>query len=293
MRLFWQRVIYCIMMFLNIVALLAIISYFIGFFWIDVTKYEIASSKIPKNFDGYTILQLSDLHSKSFGKNHETLLKKIDAEQPDMIVLTGDMINTNDADFSGFYQLAETLTQTYPVYYIVGNHEQNLPLRKYTELLAHLRQIGVTVLNNQSVSIFKDADRIELTGFTLPLPYYTNQLKDQVQKELTPEILTQFIGTPQKEIFQIFLSHNPLYFDTYSSWGADLTLAGHIHGGIIRFPFIGGLLSPERTFFPKYSGGTYKKEDATLIVNRGLGNGTVNFRIFNNPEITVIRLKSE
>jgi len=293
MRLFWQRVIYCVLMFLNIAAILAFFSYIIGLFWIDITKYEISSSKIPKSFNGYKILQLSDLHSRSVGTNNETLLKKIDAEKPNIIVITGDIVNTKDTDFSTAYKLAKSLTEKYPVYYIVGNHEQRLPLQKFNEILSNLRQNGVTVLHNQSVPLFNGADRIDLTGLTLPLSYYTNQLKQQTHKDLTPTTLKQFIGAPQKDIFHILLSHNPLYFETYASWGADLTLSGHIHGGIIRFPFIGGLLSPERTFFPKYSGGKYEIENSTLIVNRGIGNGTVNLRIFNNPEITVITLKNE
>lgn len=293
MRLFWQRVIYCIMMLLNIIAILSIGSYVIGLFWIDVTRYEIKSSGIPQSFNGYTILQLSDLHSHNFGNNNSKLLKKIEKEQPDIIVLTGDMVNSKDTDFSTFLELAETLTQTYPVYYIPGNHELRLPLQKYNQLISKLRQANVTVLTNQTISLFKNKEQIQLIGFNLPLSYYTNQLKREESKELSSEIMKQFIGTSQQNIFQILLAHNPLYFDTYANWGADLTLSGHIHGGMIRIPFIGGLLSPERTFFPKYSTGKYEKENSTLIVNRGLGNGTINLRVFNHPEITVIQLKSE
>ena len=293
MRLFWQRVIYCVMMFLNIVIILAFLSYLIGLIWIDISKYEITSSKIPKSFDGYTILQLSDLHSRNFGENLKSLLDKINKENPDIIVLTGDMINTKDTDFSTFYNLAEKLTENYQVYYIVGNHEQRLPLKKYNELFVKLRQKGVHILNNKSASLFKNNEKIELTGFTLPLNYYTSKLKKETHKEITTDIMKQFIGTPKENVFHILLSHNPLYFETYANWGADLTLSGHIHGGIIKLPIIGGILSPERTIFPKYSSGKYEKENSTLIVNRGLGNGTINLRIFNNPEITVIKLKSE
>jgi len=293
MRLFWQRVIYCVMMFLNIVCILAFLSYIIGLIWIDISRYEISSAKIPKSFDGYTILQLSDLHSRSFGKDHEKLLKKVDAENPDIIVLTGDMVNTKDSNFSTFYNLAKKLTEKYPVYYIVGNHELRLPLHKYNEILVNLRQLGVNVLTNKTISLFKDSERIALTGFTLPLSHYTSKLHKQDHKELTSETIEQFIGSAEKNTFQILLSHNPLYFDTYADWGADLTLSGHIHGGIIRFPLIGGILSPERTFFPKFSAGKYEKENSTIIVNRGLGNGTVNLRIFNNPEISIIKLKSK
>ena len=291
MRLFWQRVIYCVMMFLNIVIILAFLSYLIGLIWIDISRYEISSTKIPKSFDGYTILQLSDLHSKSFGENHEKLMKKVDAEKPDIIVLTGDMVNIKD--FSTFYSLAEKLTEKYPVYYIVGNHELRLSLQKYNELLVGLRHIGVNVLNNKSISLFKNNERIALTGFTLPLSNYANKLKNIEHKELSAKTMEQFIGTSEKNTFQILLSHNPLYFDTYSDWGADLTFSGHIHGGLIKLPIIGGILSPERTFFPKYFAGKYEKDSSTLIVNRGLGNGTINLRIFNNPEISVIKLKSQ
>lgn len=293
MKLFWDRVIFCVLLFINIFIIFAIISYVIGLFWIDTTKYTISSKKVPKSFDGYKILQLSDLHSRSFGKNNKKLLSKIEEENPDIIVLTGDMVNSKDTDFSSFYELIKSLSTSYTVYYIPGNHEQRLPLNTYNSLISTLLQNNVKVLTNKTEYIIKNSDFITLHGFNLPLLYYNNRLKNESHKELTTDTITQSIGSSQENTFNILLSHNPLYFETYKNWGADLTLSGHMHGGIIHLPIIGGLLSPERTLFPQYSEGKYTSEESTLIVNRGLGNGTINLRVFNNPEISVITLKSE
>lgn len=293
MKLFWDRVIFCVLLFINIFIIFAIISYVIGLFWIDTTKYTISSKKVPKSFDGYKILQLSDLHSRSFGKNSKKLLSKIEEENPDIIVLTGDMVNSKDTDFSSFYELIKSLSTSYTVYYIPGNHEQRLPLNTYNSLISTLLQNNVKVLTNKTEYIIKNSDFITLHGFNLPLLYYNNRLKDESHKELTTNTITQSIGSSQENTFNILLSHNPLYFKTYKNWGADLTLSGHMHGGIIHLPIIGGLLSPERTLFSQYSAGKYTFEESTLIVNRGLGNGTINLRVFNNPEISVITLKSK
>lgn len=293
MKLFWDRVIFCVLLFINIFIIFAIISYAIGLFWIDTTKYTISSKKVPKSFDGYKILQLSDLHSRSVGRNNEKLLAKVEKENPDIIVLTGDMVNSKDTDFSSFYELIKSLSTSYTVYYIPGNHEQRLPLNAYNSLISTLLQNNVKVLNNKTEYIIKGSDFITIHGFNLPLLYYNNHLKNESHKELTTDTITQSVGSSKENTFNILLSHNPLYFETYKNWGADLTLSGHMHGGIIQLPIIGGLLSPERTLFPQYSAGKYTVEESTLIVNRGLGNSTVNLRVFNNPEISVITLKSE
>ncbi|WP_096233565.1 metallophosphoesterase [Thermoanaerobacterium sp. RBIITD] len=237
-------------------------------------------------------MQLSDLHSKNFGKNNYRLIKKINSENPDIIVMTGDMVNTKDTDFEVFINLAEQLSKSYETYYIVGNHEQNLSDNKLKSLTDKLNTIGIRVLDNEKVTITKGNDSINLYGLWFNLKYYKDVSNEYTKNAYfgTEQIKT-VLGSLDNNSYNILLTHNPVYFDTYSNWGADLTLSGHIHGGMVRIPFMGGLLSPEREIFPKYDAGEYQINGKELIVNRGLGN-SFGFRIFNRPEISVIILSN-
>lgn len=258
---------------------------------LEVSYYKVKSDKIPASFKGFKILQLSDLHSKSFGSNNKKLIRKINRENPDIVVMTGDMVSERDSDFEVFINLAEQIGKRYDTYYIVGNHEQNLDdvLRK--ALIDKLINIGIRVLDNEKVTITRGKDSINIYGLWFNLRYY----KD-VNNEYTRDIyfgagqIQSILGNLDTGSYNILLAHNPLYADTYSNWGADLILSGHIHGGMIRIPFAGGLLSPEIKLFPEYDAGKYQVNGKTLIVNRGLSRGEFGFRVFNRPEISVITL---
>jgi predicted MPP superfamily phosphohydrolase len=261
--------------------------------FLGISQYTVTSNKIPPSFEGYKILQLSDLHSKSFGDSNSKLIKKITSENPDIIVITGDMVSADDTDFEVFTDLAKEISQQYNTYYIVGNHEQSLSMSKQKKLTDKLTEIGVKVLDNEKATITRDGESINLYGLWFNLRYYKDSSNEYTKDVFFGEEQIQTIlGDLDTNSYNILLTHNPLYADTYSSWGADLTLSGHIHGGIIRIPFVGGLLSPERKFFPKYDGGMYQVGDKLLIVNRGLGNGGFGIRIFNQADISVITLKN-
>jgi len=279
---------------LIVVILLVIIAaakiYFDNNF-LEVSQYTVKSNKIPTSFKDFKILQLSDLHSKNFGNRNNKLIKKVNSENPDIIVMTGDMVNTKDTDFEVFINLAEQISKRYDTYYIVGNHEQNLTDDKRKILIDKLNEIGIRVLDNEKVTITRGTESINLYGLWFALRYYKD-LNNEYTKDVffgAKQIQT-VLGNLDIDSYNILLTHNPLYADTYSNWGADLTLSGHIHGGMIRIPFIGGLLSPERKFFPKYDAGKYQVNGKILIVNRGLGNGDFGIRVFNRPEISVITL---
>jgi len=279
---------------LIVVILLVIIAaakiYFDNNF-LEVSQYTVKSNKIPTSFKDFKILQLSDLHSKNFGNRNNKLIKKVNSENPDIIVMTGDMVNTKDTDFEVFINLAEQISKRYDTYYIVGNHEQNLTDDKRKILIDKLNVIGIRVLDNEKVTITRGTESINLYGLWFALRYYKD-LNNEYTKDVffgAKQIQT-VLGNLDIDSYNILLTHNPLYADTYSNWGADLTLSGHIHGGMIRIPFIGGLLSPERKFFPKYDAGKYQVNGKILIVNRGLGNGDFGIRVFNRPEISVITL---
>lgn len=293
MELLKKRIVFCVLMFTNIVISAMFISYIISLFKIDVSKYEVASVKVPKAFDGFRILQLSDLHNRRFNKNNKKIVKIIEKQKPDIIVMTGDMVSSNSTGFSNFFSLVEELDGKYPIYYIFGNHEQRLSVEKQAIIIGKLREYRVKVLNNQHESITKNDESIEIFGLKQELIYYTNYLKSKKTYSYETKDMENAIRKADSKKFNILLAHNPLYFETYEKWGADLVFSGHVHGGIIQIPFIGGFLSPERKLFPKYSGGEYEINDSKMIVSRGLGYTKINLRFFNNPEICVVELKSK
>ena len=254
-----------------------------------VSNVEIKSPKLPEVFDGYKILQLSDLHSKSFGNNNEMLIDMIDKESPDIIVMPGDMVTANEKDFTVFYSLVKELTKKYRVYYVYGNHEGELSLKLKSEITAFLKENGVIVLDNDYISIEKNNEKINLYGLCYTQKYYS--YKGGKKHIITENYIKNKLGTIDKNKYNILLTHNPLFFDAYSGYGFDLTLSGHVHGGLIRLPFIGGILSPERKFFPQYSAGVYEKGNSKLVVSRGLSRGTKGFRFFNRPDVVSITLK--
>jgi predicted MPP superfamily phosphohydrolase len=263
---------------------------------IGVTRVTVSSERIPSEFDGYRILFLADLHDKEFGDDQSYLLRKIKRQDPDIVLLGGDMINSWDEteDFEAFYALARGLAESYPVYYIVGNHEEQRSDETQNEMFAYLESLGIHVLDNEKVELTRDGASIALYGLWFNLRYYKN-----VNEETTSDIyfgseqITQLLGEVSEDRYTILLTHNPVYFDTYAAWGADLTLAGHLHGGMIRIPFFGGVLSPSVELFPEYDAGVYEIGSSELFVTRGLGNGAFYFRFLNHPEIAVITLESE
>ena len=264
-----------------------------------IDRYTIENRKVPKSFDGFKIVQLSDLHSKEFGRNNRRLIGKIDSIDPDIIVMTGDMVNVTDDQFNVFISTSNELAKKYKIYYIIGNHEQALKNSKLEYIYSRLKAAGVTVLDNQKVVLEKDGHKIDLYGMWYNLRYYSDQTNKSIKEDpsnkyyLTSQKISSIIGEHDPERFTILLTHNPAYFESYKKWGADLTLSGHIHGGMVRLPFIGGIYSPERTLFPKYDAGMFTDSDSKMIVSRGIGNGIIGFRFLNCPEIVEVTLKAD
>lgn len=268
------------------------ILFFIYLFYsnwqINVTKYEIHSDQIPTSFKGFKIAQVSDLHNRDFGKENNRLIKKIHAQNPDIVVLTGDMVSTTDTDFTPFYDFVSEVANNYPTYYIVGNHEQALEEHKLKEIEQFLDANGVIRLDNEVVTLEDGADKIYVYGMWFHLMYYKNAKDDSIHFGV--EQMNKIISPP-KDGFAIGLIHNPVYFHTYANWGMDLVLSGHMHGGIINVPFKGGLLSPEIEFFPTFDAGYFSYKDSQMIISRGLGDSISIPRLFNMPELVMIELK--
>lgn len=257
---------------------------------LSVSRFRVESPKIPEPFNGYRILLLTDLHGRRFGKENERLLRRIEEEKPHAVAVTGDMIDRSVLDCGVFLRLAETLCKRYPVYYSLGNHELYLSPKDLNGFLARLRSYGANVLDNRSAVLKKDGRRIFLYGLSCPLAYFKETRGISGHPRFGTEQMGAALGACQRDEYSVLLAHNPLFFDTYAAWGADLTLSGHVHGGMVRLPFLGGLLSPERSFFPKYCAGLYKKESHRLLVGRGLGSGVFSLRVGNRPELVSVTL---
>lgn len=280
------------------IVLLAV-AFFLVELYIDsnvltTTEFIIKNEKIPIKFDGYKILHLSDLHSKSFGIKNDKLIEKINLINPEIIVMTGDMVNCNDTNFDNFFELVKVLVKKYKIYYIVGNHEQNMKKVNKNVIIDFLKSNGVKVLDNEKVELVKGDEKINLYGLWCNLRYYSAKTEGE-KEDFTLETIEKIMENVEmnKEEYNILLAHNPNFIESYAAWGADLMLSGHIHGGMVRIPFIGGVFSPDTLLFPKYDSGLYNVSGKQLIVSRGLGKGVRGFRFFNRPEINVITLKSK
>lgn len=259
---------------------------------LQVSEYSVASEKIPAAFENYKIVQLSDLHSACFSRDNARLVRKIEAAKPDIIVMTGDMVSRSDSNHHVFFRLAETVAKIAPSYYVIGNHEQDMEQKELNVFLSRLHALGIHVMNNEKIEIFKENQNINLYGMWFSLKYYKEAGRHSKQPaHFGAREMKRAMGGYDDTHYGILLTHSPLCFPTYAQWGADLTLCGHIHGGMIRLPFVGGLLSPEREFFPKYSAGIYEQNGKKLLVSRGLGSGVFGVRMMNRPELVVITLR--
>lgn len=263
---------------------------------LTVTKYKIQSAKLPKAFDQSKFVLLTDLHNNSFGENNEILISRIKKENPDYIMVSGDMlIGSKKSDYYTALNLLTSLSETYPIYYVNGNHEQRLAEMEdtkdtiYKEYQDILVANGIHMVNNETINITKEGESIAVTGLVIDYDYY-HKFNRPI---MTSKVINDCVGTCNKNTYTILLAHNPMYFDHYATWGADLVLSGHVHGGIMRLPFLGGVISPQYILFPKYDGGRYEVKNSTMLLSRGLGVHTLKIRIFNRPELIVFTMEKE
>ena len=242
----------------------------------DITKLNLKVKELPQSFDGVKIAHLSDLHLKSsqgFDYKIISLTRKL---EPDYIFLTGDLITRNQTELKKQKEFIKYLSEIAPVYFVLGNHENDADEEVQKELL----KFPFTVLNNKSVSLERDGDSVFLYGVNIEPKYYLGENLDYKNiPYLSKNELTELIGE-KKDTFNILLSHNPKFLSTYSEWGADLVFSGHVHSGAVRL-FGKGILSPERKLFPTYTDGVYQSGETQMVVSRGLGK----FRLFNHKEI--------
>lgn len=245
---------------------------------------EVASKKLPAAFDGFTIVQISDLHNARFGKDQEKLVALLKAAQPDLIAITGDLIDKRRPGMQNALRFVERAVAIAPVFYVTGNHEAKS--KEFPLLKEALGRLGVTLLLDRTVSIERGGAQIALAGLSDARFVTADKTKFAA---VSAEKLSAFLP---KEGFTLLLAHRPELFAVYRAAGADLTLCGHAHGGQFRLPLVGGLIAPNQGLFPKYTAGLYREEGKCMIVSRGLGNSSIPIRLNNRPEVVKAVLHS-
>lgn len=243
---------------------------------LEVTHYEYSSSKVPSEFDGYKIVQISDLHHKNFGRNQSELIQAIQEEEPDLILLTGDIVDKNHTDMAPVENLIKGISSLAPVYYVTGNHELDMgAVKQYDALEMLFQQYGIVDLDDRSVEIKQGEASIYVHG-----------------QKFRSYYITDYLPLADESKFNILLYHCSDYFDLINDYGYDIIFSGHSHGGIVRLPFVGGVFGNSGDFFPDYAGGTYTENGCTLFASRGLGDAKIP-RFYNPPEVVSVTLKSQ
>lgn len=254
---------------------------------LELNTYTISSSGLSKSFDGYRIVHVSDLHNAEMGKDNEKLLSMLRDAEPDMIAITGDLIDSRNTNVEVALQFVQEAVKIAPCYYVTGNHEARVDA--YDKLKAGMESAGVVILEDIRTEISLENETITLIGVNDP-SYQTDYLfgdSETVMNTKLSELHTDDDG------FTILLSHRPELFDTYVGNGMDLVLSGHAHGGQFRLPFIGGLVAPNQGIFPEYDAGIYTDGNTSMLVSKGIGNSILPFRINNRPEVILIELQAK
>ena len=255
---------------------------------LETTTVVCENPALPAAFAGFKIAHVSDLHNTELGENHKDLIDALKNAEPDIIVLTGDLVDSKRTDIPKALAFAEQAASIAPSYYVNGNHEALISEQNYAELTEGLRQCGVTVLEDECLLLTRNEDAIRLIGLNdighIQVPGVDGKI--QAMQNTLRTLMTENPG------FTIILSHRPELFDAYAACAPDLVLSGHAHGGQFRLPVIGGLIAPGQGLFPEYDSGLYQMNDTAMIVSRGIGNSVIPFRINNRPELIVVELNN-
>lgn len=256
---------------------------------ISTTRVTYTSTRLPASFNGFTIAQVSDLHNKVFGEKQKRLIQLVRDAEPDLIAVTGDIIDKRKPDIDAAMSFIDAAVEIAPVYFVYGNHELQSGI--CGELTDRLLQSGVIILDNSAQRLDRDGGVIDLLGISYypgvdAMPARIHSSTESIDKQL------QILAAETHSGFRLLLAHRPELIGLYEKNGIDLVLAGHAHGGQIRLPWVGGLYSPDQGFLPQYTAGTYQKGKCTMVVSRGLGDSIFPVRVFNRPELVVVTLSA-
>lgn len=276
-------------------VVLAIVEMIREYHTFTVTDYVIDSEKLRGLESEKKIVFLSDLHNRVYGKDNAEVIETIRRIQPDLILIAGDMlVGKSGVPWDAAFAFVKQLPDIAPVYYANGNHEYRMKIypekygTAYAEYKEALVQCGVHFLENASADLQMDGCKMCVSGLEIPKKFYSKLHRQYMGTSDVKDC----VGSASKDEYQILLAHNPLHAKAYKEWGADLVLSGHLHGGVVRLPFVGGVISTQLQLFPKYSGEMTKEEDTYIVVSKGLGSHSVNLRLFNLPEIVVLHLNA-
>ena len=251
---------------------------------LEQNTYTVSSNKLPKSFDGYRIAHISDLHNAEMGNQNEDLLSMLKELQPNIIAITGDMIDSRNTNIEIALRFAQEAMKIAPCYYVTGNHEARVS--EYNDLKDGLSELGVVVLDDERVEIERSGETIVLLGVNDP-NFETDGWDGDSESAM--RLRLQELMDP-KDNYTVLLSHRPELFEVYAESNTDLVLSGHAHGGQFRFPFVGGLVAPDQGLFPEYDAGIHTVENTSMIISRGIGNSLFPFRINNRPEVILVEL---
>lgn len=253
---------------------------------LEVNAYTVVSNRLPKSFSGFRIAQVSDLHNAQMGDGNEKLLAMLREAEPDIIVITGDLVDSYHTDIDIALSFAEEAMEIAPCYYVTGNHEARIS--EYDDLKAGLEAEGVIVLENERIELEQGGEAISLLGVSDP-SFQTDYLMGDSASVISGTLQEL---TAEDDAYTILLSHRPELFDTYVKSGVDLVFSGHAHGGQFRLPFVGGLVAPNQGLFPEYDAGLFTEGNTTMVVSKGVGNSIIPVRFNNRPEIIVVVLET-
>lgn len=243
-----------------------------------LTRYTAALPGLPEELEGLTLVQVSDLHSKRMGEGQEVLLNTISQAKPDVILLTGDLVDGRQPELEPALELARGTAALAPTYYVTGNHETSLPRKTLEQIENGLEAEGVVLLDNRTEELsLPGGGTMVLTGLS------DDNLGDGTLERLN--------ASWPEDAVTVLLAHEPQYIENYAASGVDLAFCGHAHGGQIRLPLVGGLFAPGQGFLPKYTAGIYQLGETQMVVSRGIGGSLFPQRVWNRPEVVAVTLK--
>lgn len=236
---------------------------------VTLTNYTVRSDKLPEDFPGLKICHLSDIHVKTNPQNYGRMIKLAAEMKPDIIAISGDLIDSRASDFDAAASIVETLCEIAPVYYVTGNHEEHLPTELYFKALEALQAAGAHILDGNSETFIKGGVKINIAGMSDREYPSVDGIKELCREDR----------------FNVFICHRPQFIGLYAEAGADLSLCGHAHGGQARLPFLGGVIAPDQGFFPEFYEGLHDNNGRFAVISRGIGNSIVPVRVNNRPEV--------
>lgn len=284
------------MMFVAFTVVLLFFAFFLVIGLIDGNRFEVVEEEImlPNLKKECRLVLISDLHNKVYGDKNDVLIKAVKKINPDFIILAGDLVTSKAGEsIKPGVEFVKILSREYKIYYGMGNHESKLKQQPekygtmYTDLKNVLRDSSVVLLENKSAEL--DEYNIRITGLELPLDYFAHFRL----KAMRDCFINELVGEADKNKCNLLIAHNPDYFSKYADWGADLVLSGHVHGGIMRLPVLGGVIAPSYSLFPKYDGGIFRENGSVMLLGRGMGAHTIPLRFFNPAQLYSVTIKPE